>query len=45
MDFYTPEFNRVLGSKFDIKDFPLKREIVYARLRISLNNNSHLGMC
>jgi len=25
MDFYTPEFNKVLGSKFDIKDFPLKK--------------------
>ena len=25
MDFYTPEFNLELGSKFDIKDFPVKR--------------------
>ncbi len=25
MDFYTPEFNKELGSKFDIKDFPLKK--------------------
>ena len=24
MDFYTPEFNKELGSKFDIKDFPRK---------------------
>ena len=24
MDFYTPEFNKELGSKFDIKDFPKK---------------------
>ena len=26
MDFYTPEFNKELGSKFDIKDFPLKKK-------------------
>ncbi len=25
MDFYTPEFNLKLGSKFDIKDFPVKK--------------------
>lgn len=25
MDFYTPEFNMELGSKFDIKDFPVKK--------------------
>lgn len=25
MDFYTPEFNLELGSKFDIKDFPVKK--------------------
>ena len=25
MDFYTPEFNKELGSKFDIKDFPKKK--------------------
>ena len=25
MDFYTPEFNKELGSKFDIKDFPRKK--------------------
>lgn len=26
MDFYTPEFNLELGSKFDIKDFPVKKK-------------------
>lgn len=26
MDFYTPEFNLELGSKFDIKDFPIKKK-------------------
>lgn len=26
MDFYTPEFNKKLGSLFDIKDFPLKKK-------------------
>ena len=26
MDFYTPEFNKMLGEKFSIKDFPLKRK-------------------
>lgn len=26
MDFYTPEFNMELGSKFDIKDFPVKKK-------------------
>lgn len=26
MDFYTPEFNKELGSKFNIKDFPLKKK-------------------
>lgn len=26
MDFYTPEFNRELGQKFDIKDFPLRKK-------------------
>lgn len=25
MDFYTPEFNKELGSYFDIKDFPVKK--------------------
>lgn len=25
MDFYTPEFNKKLGSYFDIKDFPVKK--------------------
>ena len=25
MDFYTPEFNLELGSKFNIKDFPVKK--------------------
>ena len=25
MDFYTPEFNKELGGKFDIKDFPVKK--------------------
>ncbi len=25
MDFYTPEFNRLLGSKFSINDFPRKK--------------------
>lgn len=25
MDFYTPEFNKELGQKFDIKDFPLRK--------------------
>lgn len=25
MDFYTPEFNLEMGSKFDIKDFPVKK--------------------
>lgn len=25
MDFYTPEFNLELGSKFSIKDFPIKK--------------------
>ena len=25
MDFYTPEFNLELGSKFDINDFPVKK--------------------
>ncbi len=26
MDFFTPEFNRILGDKFDIHDFPLKKK-------------------
>ena len=26
MDFYTPEFNKMLGEKFSIKDFPLKKK-------------------
>lgn len=26
MDYYTPEFNLELGSKFDIKDFPVKKK-------------------
>lgn len=26
MDFFTPEFNRILGDKFDIRDFPLKKK-------------------
>ena len=26
MVFYTPEFNKMLGEKFRIKDFPLKRK-------------------
>lgn len=26
MDFYTPEFNKKLGSLFDVKDFPLKKK-------------------
>lgn len=26
MDYFTPEFNRTLGTKFDIKDFPLKKK-------------------
>ena len=26
MDFYTPDFNLELGSKFDIKDFPIKKK-------------------
>lgn len=26
MDFYTPEFNKELGSKFDINDFPRKKK-------------------
>ncbi len=26
MDFYTPEFNLYLGSKFDITDFPIKKK-------------------
>ena len=25
MDYYTPEFNKMLGEKFSIKDFPLKK--------------------
>ena len=24
MDYYTPEFNKLLGDKFDITDFPRK---------------------
>lgn len=27
MDFYTPEFNKELGAKFNINDFPLKNSI------------------
>lgn len=26
MDYFTPEFNKMLGEKFSIKDFPLKRK-------------------
>lgn len=26
MDFYIPEFNKMLGEKFSIKDFPLKKK-------------------
>lgn len=26
MDYFTPEFNKELGSKFDIKDFPIKNK-------------------
>lgn len=26
MDYFTPEFNRILGDKFDIRDFPLKKK-------------------
>ena len=26
MDYFTPEFNKMLGEKFSIKDFPLKKK-------------------